>query len=62
MQIRELIMSELGLLLQKTNKSHVKACQQSLGLSEMTMNKYLSGNGSKIDVYQNILNHLRNVA
>lgn len=57
-----MIMTELNMLTQKTTNQHVKDCRNALELSEMTMHKYMAGNGSKIDVYQNILNYLRNVA
>lgn len=62
MQIRESIMMELGALMQRASKQQIVDCRKALDLSEITMNKYLSGSGSKIDIYQNILNYLRNAA
>lgn len=59
MQIRETIMIELNALTQSVTKNRIIDCRKMLDLSDVTMNKYLAGRGSKIDVYQAILNYFK---
>lgn len=60
MTIREFAMEQLNLQVQNISKKSVLECKQKLELSDVTMNKYLAGNGSKIDVYESIINFFKN--
>lgn len=60
MTIREFAMEQLNLQVQNISKKSVQECKQKLDLSDVTMNKYMAGNGSKLDVYDSIINFFKN--
>lgn len=60
MTVRTFIMEELNKQIQNINKKTVLECRQKLDLTDGTMNKYMAGNGSKVDVYESIINFFKN--
>jgi hypothetical protein len=61
MQIRELILKELNIVTHDISRTRIIECRKKLDLSDMTMNKYMVGNGSKIDVYQAIIDYFKSL-
>lgn len=59
MNLRETIQTELDLVKHEIREATMKDLCLQLDISYMTLTKYLENKGSKIELYEKIINHLK---
>jgi len=59
MNLRATIQQELDLVKHEIREATMKELCLQLDISFMTLTKYLDNKGSKIDLYEKIINHLK---